>query len=191
MSSVAEFCSFSQLPITPPPPPLPPRGATFAWTAARRRLVSRAMHCCDNCVGMLANNLPHKPVKICCFFDGEGSTPNYTRHLRSNRYGCGTHRQTDRAGRMLGTQAELNTWLVAFSSPNIFKTASWVTRCVIFGQKLHWAHGLHGLPCVGWGTLAFIWCASGWLLVLHLLLVEVLYWPFLDLNPFLVLVLPW
>lgn len=81
-----------------------PCGLALARTpirTARHRSASRGTHCCDNCVRMLSSYLPHKPVKIRCFFDAE-SGPKLHQTLVQHRSGCWTHHQTDHAGQGVG-----------------------------------------------------------------------------------------
>lgn len=122
---IAELCSFPQLPITPP------CGLTLERTAirtARHRSASRGTRRCDNCVRILSSYLPHKPVKIRCFFDADSPAPNYTRHLCSTAPDAEHISKLITRDRVLGTEAKqkyaaCRIWLpTTRAGQNPFKT---------------------------------------------------------------------
>lgn len=106
---IAVLCSFSQLPITHP------CGLTLAQTpirTARHRSASRGTHCCDNCVRTLSSCLPHRAVKIRCFFDADSPALNYTRHSCSTALDAGHITKLITRDRVSDTEAKQSTQLV-------------------------------------------------------------------------------
>lgn len=94
-----------------------PCGLALARTpirTARHRSASRGTHCCDNCVRMLSSYLPHKPVKIRCFFDADSPALNYTRHSCSTALDAEHITKLITRDRVSDTEAKQSTQLVAF-----------------------------------------------------------------------------